>query len=183
MEERIPLNSLLNLTEEELSNAKVKFNQWNGNVNPMEEYQKNPEIVNESWLFYRTTQRYFRVGQIAICFLKLSKDTWLMTTIKRITKELNVTNGKNYEGEEIERLKPFFGRVIVRYRKTHQSQGIFAKKAFDKMEVAQILPSVFDGEDFPGYDRVRLSYEQLEMIVTRKNEIGLRHWNIKRLFI
>ena len=32
----------------------------------------------------------------------------------------------------------------------------------------EILPSVFDGESFPGYDNVRLSFQQLETIITRK---------------
>ncbi len=31
----------------------------------------------------------------------------------------------------------------------------------------QILPSIFDGEDFPRYDKVRLSFSQLESIVKR----------------
>ncbi|MDE5604947.1 MAG: GIY-YIG nuclease family protein [Eubacterium sp.] len=38
----------------------------------------------------------------------------------------------------------------------------------DELEVVQILPAVFDGYDFPGYDNVRLSYSQLENIITRE---------------
>ena len=30
-----------------------------------------------------------------------------------------------------------------------------------------MLPSMFDGEDFPGYDKIRLSFSQLETIITR----------------
>jgi hypothetical protein len=37
----------------------------------------------------------------------------------------------------------------------------------DLLEVEQVLPSVFDGIDFPGYDNVRLSFEQLSLIVKR----------------
>lgn len=54
----------------------------------MELYKQNPDIVNNRWLFWRTKTRYFNVGQIAICLLKLSEDKWLLTTIKEITESL-----------------------------------------------------------------------------------------------
>ena len=36
-----------------------------------------------------------------------------------------------------------------------------------ELEVVQVLPSVFDGDAFPGYDQVRLSYPQLKAILDR----------------
>ena len=89
------------------------------------------------------------------------------STIKEVTHELGVKDGVNYEGMELESYRPYFGRVIVKYRKTHQTQVVFAQKAIDDLEVEQILPSIFDGIDFPGYDRVRLSFEQLSTIILR----------------
>ena len=170
--DKIMLNDLLKFTPEEIREVKIKFNQWDGNNDPMDLYQNNPDIVNNQWLFWRSSQRYFYVGQIAICLLKLSYDSWLLTTIKRVTKELGVNDGINYEGEEIEKYKPYFGRVIIKYRKTTQAQGRYYKNLCDELEVQQILPVVFDGEDFPGYDNVRVSYQQLEVILNR----GKRDW-------
>lgn len=167
MTTKLKLNDLLNLSEDELKNTKVKFNQWNGETNPIDRYKENPEIINNEWFFWRNKDRYFKVGQIAICFLKLKKDMWLLTTIKNVTKEFNVTNGINYDGKEIKRFKPYFGRVIVKYHKSHAAQGVFANTIMNKCEVVQILPSLFDGDDFPGYDKVRLSYYQLETIIRR----------------
>ena len=166
---KILLNDLLNINDDEIDKVKVKFNQTNyENTNPMEEYKKDPEIVNDRWLFWRSKQRYFNVGQIAICLLRLSYDTWLLTTIKEVEKELNVTNGINYEGREIEKYRCYFGRVILKHHKTYQSQGRYFKEIQDELEILEILPSVFDGESFPGYDNVRLSFQQLETIITRK---------------
>ncbi len=162
---KILLKDLLNFSEEELKVTKVKFNQFNGDVHPMEDYLKEPETVNATWLFWRTKRRYFDVGQIAICLLKLTWDTWLLTTIKKVTKELGVTKGRNYDGEEIERYRPLFGRVIVRHHKTYQTQVRFYADLMDELEVSQILPATFDGDDFPGYDNVCLSYEQLANII------------------
>ena len=74
----IKLNDLLNIPGELASGIKVKFNQHNGDVDPMEEYLRDPEIVNTRWLFWRSKQRYFSEGQTAICLLKLTYDTWLL---------------------------------------------------------------------------------------------------------
>lgn len=159
------LNDLLGLKE--LSHVKIKFNQHNGYSNPRELFLTNPDIVNKEWLFWRTEQRYFNVGQIAICLLKIDHDLWLLTTVKKVTKELGVVNGINYEGEEIPVLKPFFGRVLVKFHKHFPSQGRFAAEIIDQLEVSQILPAVYEGEEFPGYDKVRLSFGQLETIILR----------------
>lgn len=167
MENLIYLNDLLNITEEELNHTKIKFNQYNGVFDPMNLYTKNPDTINKEWLFWRTEKRNFNIGQIAICLLKLSYDTWLLTTVKKITKEFNLKNAVNYEGEEISRLKPYLGRIIIKYQKSHQSQCVLSKNYINKLEVIQMLPSVFDGENFPGYDKVRLSFLQLETIINR----------------
>lgn len=170
--EKIYLNKLLHFNQADYGNIKIKFNQSNGYEDPMELYQNNPDIVNNQWLFWRSKQRYFYVGQIAICLLKLSYDTWLLTTIKKVTKELNIYDGINYEGEELEEYKSYFGRVVIKYRKTFQQQGRYYGEICDDLEVQQILPTIFDGDDFPGYDKVRLSYRQLESVLNR----GKRDW-------
>ena len=80
---------------------------------------------------------------------------------------MGINNGINYEGAELESYQPYFGRVVVKYRKSHQTQVVFASNIINELEVEQILPSVFDGIDFPGYDKVRLSYSQFSTIIHR----------------
>lgn len=165
----ITLQNLLNFSDDDLKRAKIKFNQPNDeDEDPMELYKSNPDIVNSKWLFWHKKQRYFRVGNIAICFLKLSYDRWLLTTIKEVIKELDVTNGIAYEGYEIKKYSDYFGRAIIKYHKNHQTQGRWLTEILDELEVLEILPSLFDGENFPGYDKVRLSWQQLETIIIRQ---------------
>lgn len=170
--QQIYLNDLLGFQQADYKNIKIKFNQFNGTSDPIEEYQKNPDIVNRQWLFWRNQKRYFSVGQIAICLLKLTQDTWLLTTIKKVTKEKNIYEGVNYEGEELTQFEPYFGRVVIRYHKKSQQQGRYYGEICGELEVQQILPAVFDGDDFPGYDQVRLPYRKLEQILKR----GKRDW-------
>ncbi len=167
---RIKLDDLLRIPDSELANVKIKLNQHDGYDNPMDLYLQNPEIINSEWLFWRTQRRFFSVGQIVICLLKLSDDEWLLTTIKRITKDLNITNGVNYDGEEIPEYRQYYGRVKIKYHRKSQTQGVYYETIREELEVLEILPNIFDGDEFPGYDRVRLSYIQLKSIIERKKK-------------
>ena len=167
----IMLKNLLNFPLEEYPNIKVKFNQWNGYDNPIELYQDNPDLINKQWLFWRAKQRYFNVGQTAICLAHIGGDYWLLTTIKKVVKELGVNNGINYEGEEYEEFKPYYGRLIVKFHKRDRTQCPYYETVCDLLEVNQILPDTFDDDNFPGYDKVKLSYSQLKNILDcRKND-------------
>ncbi|TDM13574.1 GIY-YIG nuclease family protein [Macrococcus bovicus] len=169
---QILLNDLLGFSEEEMKNVKIKFNQSNGIENPIDLFKENPDLLNNQWLFWRTKTRYFSVGQIAVCLVRLSYDTWLLSTVKRVVKELGVLNGVNYVGEELEQYSQYYGRVIIKFRKSFQSQGRFYEGLHNELVVQQILPTTFDGDDFPGYDKVKLSYQQLASIIQR----GKRDW-------
>ena len=170
--EGLLLKDLLHFSDKDLPNVKIKFNQHDGSDDPMDLYKRNPEIVNTEWLFWNEKMRYFREGQIAVCFLKLSYDRWLLTTIKKVTKDLGISGGVSFEGEELEEYGALFGRVIVQYHKTSMAQGRYFSELQNELVVNQILPDKFDGEDFPGYDKVRLSFRQLDAIITR----GKKDW-------
>lgn len=161
---KIYLNDLLKIDPSNFSNIRIKFNQHNGTDDPMDLYLKNPDIVNTRWFLWRSQKKYFKVGQIAICLLKLTSDRWLLTTVKKITKDLDVYEGINYEGVEIEEYRKFFGRVIIKFHKTFQTQGRNYDTVCDELEVLEILPTLFDGDEFPGYDKVCISYSQLSAI-------------------
>ncbi len=126
---------------------------------------------------WRTRQRFFSEGEIAICVIPLdngSNDRWLITTIKRITAVLPERQepGIAYEAEELERYKDLFGRVIVKYHRTMRSTFVYLNTIMDNIEVCEVLPEQYSENEFPGYDRVRLSYNQLSHIM----ENGLGSW-------
>jgi hypothetical protein len=122
----IHLNDLLQLQGDELANAKIRFVQQANdasNSDPLERYKANPEEVNTNWLFWCVKQRYFREGALAIGLLKLHYGQYLLATVKKVTAEhWDVHKGIRYEGIEIERLKPFFGRVVIRFGKNFRTQ-------------------------------------------------------------
>ena len=165
---KILINDILNLSNREISDTRIKFNIYNGYHDPMDLYKENPNVVNNDWFLWQDERRYFHEGQIAICLLKIGVDTWLLTTIKKILKELDVTGGIGYEAEEIERYQKYFGRLVVKFHNTSRTMGRTYQAVMDKLEVLEILNDQFTGEDFPGYENVRLSWKQLKNIIDRQ---------------
>ena len=104
--------------------------------------------------------------------MRIEGDTWLLTTVKEVTKDLDVHDGVSFEGEELERMSEFFGRVVVRYHKYHQGQDRMYNTIADELEVLQVLPDIFDDDDFPGYENVCVSYAKLKRII----ESGKSDW-------
>lgn len=168
MTDKIYLQDIFRFSDDNLKKVKIKFNQWNGQTDPLDKYIENHDIVNNEWLFWREERRYFNVGDIAVCLVHMRGNTWLLTTVKKVTKELNKIKDINYIGEDIEVLRPYFGRVIVKYHKTQRGQCFKATTIFDDLEVLHILPTIYDGEEFPGYNNVRLSYSRLAAIIARQ---------------
>lgn len=168
----ILLEDLLNLKQLTTggTGVKVKLNMYSGD-HPINDWLDDPDAVNTGWLFYKSKQRHFNVGDIAVCLVQLPQhgDIWLLTTIKKVTAELNVENGVNYEGQELEEYKKYFGRIFIKYYNTSRSgRRLYEGDFLNKMVVSQILPDIYDGEHFSGYDNVSLSYRSLASIIARK---------------
>lgn len=173
MNGKLKLNDLLNLTDEELYNTKIRLNTYNGVTNPIEDFKKDPNSLL-AWNYWNN--KTYRVGQISIGLVSMGNDKWLLFTVGKITKVLEHPidiNGKlrdckdeiQVEFETLEKFKDLFGRVIVDY--SNHSQQLFrnANGLIDKLIVKEVLPSVYSGFEFPGYDNVCLSYDELRTVV------------------
>lgn len=165
---KIMLNDLLRFDTAEVPNVRVKFNIYNGYDDPLDLYKMNPDEVNVTWFLWHDDRRYFNVGQTAICLLKLRGDQWLLTTIKKITRLLDVTDGVGYDAVEVKEYEQYFGRLVVEYHNPCRTMGRKYENVMDELEVVQILNEQYTGDEFPGYENVRLSYPLLKNIVDRQ---------------
>lgn len=165
---KIMLNDLLRFDAAEVPNVRVKFNIYNGYDDPLDLYKTNPDEVNVTWFLWHDDRRYFNVGQTAICLLKLRGDQWLLTTIKKITRLLDVTDGVGYDADEVKEYDQYFGRLVVEYHNPCRTMGRKYENVMDELEVVQILNEQYTGNEFPGYENVRLSYPLLKNIVDRQ---------------
>lgn len=165
---KIMLNDLLHFDAAEVPNVRVKFNISNGYDDPLDLYKTNPDEVNVTWFLWHDDRRYFNVGQTAICLLKLRGDQWLLTTIKKITRLLDVTEDVGYDAVEVKEYEQYFGRLVVEYHNPCRTMGRKYENVMDELEVVQILNEQYTGNEFPGYENVRLSYPLLKNIVDRQ---------------
>lgn len=170
MEEKILLKEILRFSDEEINNCKIRFIHTNDKKtnDVLNLFLNEPETINNNWLFWNyKKQGEFKEGQIAIALVRMdnNSDFYLLTTIKKITKDFNIKDGIGYEGIELEKYKKYYGRIIVKYHNTAQRLVRWASSVIDEIEVSQILTSVYEGKNFPGYDNVCLKYNELKAII------------------
>jgi len=166
----ISLNDVLQFSKEEKQTVKMKLNVWNGYTSPLDEYKNNPETVNNRWFLWKpeSGRSYFREGEIAMNFIPLGNDSWLLTSIKRIEKSLNVIEDIGYEATEVGKYRQYFGRVVIKFHKYFKSSVIKFANYEDQIAVLEILSNLYDDDEFPGYENVRLSFDRLTQIFERK---------------
>lgn len=94
-------------------------------------------------------------------------DRWLFGGVYRI---LGVGGAKprfRYNTELLAGQDDLVGRIVVRYKREFRSSYIWGDKYGSQLEIAEILESPLAIEEFDGYNKVRLSHSQLNVIVRR----------------
>ncbi len=62
----------------------------------------------------------------------------------------------------------YCGRLIVKYKNSSQNMIRLATSVMKNCEVGQILPDRFDNDIFPGYDFVKLSWNELSRVIDER---------------
>ena len=167
----IKLNDILNFSEDELKNTKIKFNlMFGGNWNQIEIFKNNDKktlLEGQYWNYSKN--KIFKEGQNTIGFIRIKDNLWLLFHIGKVTKDLNIFNGVGYEYEELSKYEKYFGRVIVKYKNTSQNLSRNALPLIEECEVYQVLPDIFDNDIFPGYDNIKLSWSELSRILDKES--------------
>lgn len=158
------LNDLLRIPEEEFSKIRVRLNTNNGEKDPIDVYKEEPSALLK-WNYHNN--KPYKEGQLSIGLVNMGNDKWLLFTVGRILKVLEKEegfNGVQVEYETLEEYSHLYGRVIIEYH--NRIQQLFRKSdILDELVVSEILPSLYTGFDFPGYDKVHLTYDQLSTII------------------
>lgn len=171
----ILLNEVLHLTEEEISNSKIELNmtvgkkggpfidQWLNHS----ESEKLSGLTDCSYWGWYQGKRNFYPGQYVFSFCKLDQDEWLFISAGKVT---DIPANGRATVEIIEKYKPFFGRLITKYHKgnTYSRYVFKLSKIINQITVKQILPGIYEGEDFRGYDNVNIPFRLLKNIFDGK---------------
>lgn len=165
----ILLNDILKISKLDLQNTKIRFNQSMGNNSPIKLFKENSEKLYEGQFWNYSKTKSFKDGQIAIGFIKLENDKWLLFDISRVTKDLNKFDGVGYEYEHLKEYEKYFGRVIIKFKNKSQNLIRKAISVIDECEIYEIINDTFEDDFFPGYDNIDLSWSELKMVIDKKD--------------
>lgn len=173
----IELNDILRLSDQEIAKSKIELNMQEGTGG--EAYIDIWHCCNDKdkedgtcpkcgyWGWYSAKQRNFNPGQWVFSFVRISDNEWLFTSAAEI---IDVPPKTWAKVQIIDRFKSLFGRLIISLVKgdTYARYTFNLEKYLDKCTVKEILPSLYGGEGFPGYDAVQISHKKLESILNHK---------------
>jgi len=164
----ILLNDILDFTEAEIKNTKIRFNKGNEQYNPIELFKQNNARLYEGH-FWNYTNKSYKEGQIAIGFINLEDDKWLLFDISKIEKDLNVKHGPGYEYSCLRQYEKYFGRLIIKYKNKSQNLIRLAETVIEDCEVFEIISDTYEDDLFPGYDNINISWEKLGFVIDKKD--------------
>lgn len=170
----ILLNDIFHLRAEEISNSKIEFNmqagrggesfldRWLAYSNLEKEQGYSTNWNCSFWSWYTRQQRNFCQGQWVFSFVRIPKNSneWLFVSAAEIIDTPKNTWAKV---SILKRFAPFFGRLIIScYKGNTQSRYVFnLNKYLNDAKVKELLPCLYSGEKFEGYDKVNLPYKKL----------------------
>ena len=167
--DKILLNEILKL--DNLDNVKIRFNlMFAGDWDPTNTFKNNNTdiMLKGQYWNYKKTKSY-KMGQITIGFIRIkNSDLWLLFHVGRVTRDLNTLDDVGYEYEILSKYDKYFGRLIIKFKNKSQNMIRLAPSVIDDCEVVEILPDTFDNDIFPGYDNVRVSWEELSRVIEKE---------------
>ena len=163
--ETIKLNDLLQLTGEEIDKTKIRFMVSNDGINfnpntDAEDPKKQDKVNLEALVYNRKKSMSFTRGVIAIGFIRIHDNYWLMTGIVKVVKD----NGLAQPATAEYLTKKYNFRLVVRFHKNFQNGIVLAKNIIDELEVIEVRnpDKTLDDKTFPGYKNVSVSYRELK---------------------
>lgn len=166
----ILLNDILNLSKAEIEITKIRFNQNDRtDFDPILLFKQNDKRLYEGQFWNYSKNKSYKTGQIAIGFIKIGTDKWLLFDISIITKDLDKFGTVGYEYETIEKYRKYFGRLIIKYKNKSQNLIRKAESVINDCELFEIIDQTYDNDGFPGYDNVNLSWNDLKRVIEKKD--------------
>ena len=169
----IKLNDILHLTEEQIENSRIELNMTAGRYGEafISRWLELPSEAKKSgvsdcsyWGWYGN-RRNFQTGQWVFSFAKMSDDEWMLISAAEI---IDVPENSRANICILEQYKNLFGRLIIKHHKgqTRERYVFKMKNRIENCDVKELLPCIYSGEKFEGYDNVHLPFHKLKQVFT-----------------
>lgn len=178
----IPLNRIFNLTEDQVRNSKIELNMVDGSTREafIDRWLERPEEERAAglakrcsyWAWYGINRRNFHKGEWVFSFMRLQhRDEWLFVSAAEILEMPEYGSEDGYAKVRIlEEYASLFGRLVINLHKGNKfALYVFnLSKYLDEAMVKEVLPALYNGETFQGYDHVHLPFAKLDQIFRRE---------------
>ena len=143
---------------------KVHFARWNGDSQPLEVFVRSRDEW-QKWQQYRPGRNDFNRPRIfALAQFYHETDTWLFGGVYDVLDRPKT----HYEVSLSQEGVGFIGRLKLRSGYRGRTTRANLENHYEEFEVQEILREPYSGRQFPGYEDIDLSFEELETLV--KNE-------------
>lgn len=188
MEKLFKLNDLFHLTEDEMTKYKVHLAAYNGYEQPLDVFARD----REEWKFWNEWRggkddfnREYILGLIPD-YHKTDKYVFggIFKVIERYDNWQETEVG--YKVELTNQFESLIGRLVVGFSRYQGLRGraFLLENFMDSMSIAEILENPYEGEDFPGYDNVRIDFSSLELLVqNQKTDWRVALENVKGIYL
>lgn len=186
--EKFKLNDLFHLTEDEMRKYKIHLAAYNGYEQPLDVFARDREEW-KGWNEWRGGKddfnREYIIGLIPD-YHKIDKYVFggVFKVIKRYDDWQETEVG--YKVELTNQFKSLIGRLVVGFSRYQGLRGraFLLENFMDSMSIAEILENPYEGEEFPGYDNVRINFSSLELLVqNQKTDWRVALENVKGIYL
>lgn len=172
-DKKLKLNDILHLTKKQIENTKIGLNMgWQGRTHFLDWYESDPNDRNTDFTYHshQGKQRNFTsIGQLCFGFVRLqeSDDKWLLVSAGKVTSIPDADNIGTCGHDELPEYSSLIGRLIIHYHKGNTySRYIFsAENMIENIEVAEILPNIYEPIKFSGFENVHLPFKTLKSMI------------------
>ncbi len=157
----IRIQDLLGLSEITLSDIKIHF--ASGALNNRDAIDEFFKGTFQAWQELQTARNFERGHILSLAYLKPGE--WLFLGLYRKTGIAEISGGFKYSTEQLQICQEFVGRLVIHYAKEFRQSYVLAEKYLEEFRICEILREPMAFVDFPGYENVRISRDELQMIV------------------
>jgi hypothetical protein len=140
---------------------KVHFARWNGENQPLEVFVRDRQQW-QGWQEYFPGRNDFNRSYIfALAQVYHETDSWLFGGVYKV---LGLSDDQ-YEVQLEDSSAPLIGRLKILSPYRGRTTRVNFENHYDAFEVQEILREPYTGRQFPGYEDIDLSFEELEALV------------------
>ena len=151
------------------SECKIHLATFNGKDNPLDVYLSGSF---EEWQSYQSRKNFERKFVVSLISLKPSH-SWLFAGIHRSGPPEEMDGRFRYPLVECDECKEFNGRLVVHFERRGRQPYLKAEEWASSIQITELRPSRLTIAHFPGFKSVRLTKNQLDVIVREQ----LPEWN------